>query len=37
MNIIVLGSGLIGCPMAIDLAGEKSFNVTTIAFLPVLL
>lgn len=28
MNIIVLGSGLIGCPMAIDLASEKSFNVT---------
>ncbi|MDT3695910.1 MAG: saccharopine dehydrogenase C-terminal domain-containing protein [Ignavibacterium sp.] len=28
MNVIVLGSGLIGCPMAIDLANEKSFNVT---------
>ncbi|HQF42756.1 MAG TPA: saccharopine dehydrogenase C-terminal domain-containing protein [Ignavibacteriaceae bacterium] len=28
MNIIVLGSGLIGRPMAIDLSKEKLFNVT---------
>lgn len=28
MNIIVLGSGLIGRPMAIDLSNEKYFNVS---------
>ncbi len=28
MKILVLGSGLIGRPMAIDLANEKSFDVT---------
>ncbi len=28
MNIIVLGAGLVGAPMAIDLAAEKRFNVT---------
>jgi len=28
MKIIVLGSGLVGGPMAIDLAGEKRFQVT---------
>jgi len=28
MNIIVLGAGLIGTPMAIDLAQDPSFNVT---------
>jgi len=28
MNIIVLGSGLIGRPMAIDLSNDKSFNVS---------
>lgn len=28
MNVLVLGCGLVGRPMAIDLAGEESFNVT---------
>lgn len=28
MNVLVLGCGLIGRPMAIDLAKDKSFNVT---------
>ena len=28
MNIIVLGCGLVGAPMALDLAKESSFNVT---------
>jgi len=28
MNVLVLGSGLVGRPMAIDLANDKSFNVT---------
>lgn len=28
MNVLVLGSGLIGRPMAIDLANDKSFNVS---------
>ena len=28
MNIIVLGAGLVGAPMAVDLAGDASFNVT---------
>jgi len=28
MNIIILGSGLIGRPMAVDLSKEKLFNVT---------
>lgn len=28
MNVLVLGCGLVGRPMAIDLANEKSFNVT---------
>ena len=28
MNVLVLGSGLVGRPMAIDLAKDKSFNVT---------
>jgi saccharopine dehydrogenase-like NADP-dependent oxidoreductase len=28
MNVIVLGCGLVGRPMAIDLANDKSFNVT---------
>lgn len=27
MNVLVLGSGLVGRPMAIDLANDKSFNV----------
>ena len=30
MNIIVLGGGLVGLPMAIDLAGDKNFNVTLV-------
>ncbi len=28
MNVIVLGAGLVGAPMAIDLAKDKQFNVT---------
>lgn len=28
MNVLVLGSGLVGRPMALDLANEESFNVT---------
>ena len=28
MNIIVLGAGLIGAPMARDLAADSQFNVT---------
>jgi saccharopine dehydrogenase-like NADP-dependent oxidoreductase len=28
MNIIVLGAGLVGGPMAIDLAADHSFDVT---------
>jgi len=28
MNVLVLGSGLVGRPMALDLANDKSFNVT---------
>ena len=28
MNVLVLGCGLVGRPMAIDLANDKSFNVT---------
>ncbi|MCU0343595.1 MAG: saccharopine dehydrogenase NADP-binding domain-containing protein [Ignavibacterium sp.] len=28
MNVLVLGCGLVGRPMAIDLAGEEYFNVT---------
>jgi len=28
MNVLVLGSGLVGRPMAIDLANDKSFNVS---------
>jgi len=28
MNIIVLGAGLVGAPMAVDLAADPSFNVT---------
>lgn len=28
MNVLVLGCGLVGRPMALDLANEKSFNVT---------
>lgn len=28
MNVLVLGAGLVGRPMAVDLAKEKSFNVT---------
>jgi lysine 6-dehydrogenase len=28
MNVLVLGSGLVGRPMAIDLANDKSFKVT---------
>lgn len=28
MNVLVLGSGLVGRPMAIDLANDKLFNVT---------
>jgi saccharopine dehydrogenase-like NADP-dependent oxidoreductase len=32
MNVLVLGSGLVGRPMAIDLAKDKSFNVTVADF-----
>ena len=28
MNVLVLGCGLVGRPMAVDLAKEKLFNVT---------
>jgi len=28
MNVLVLGSGLVGRPMALDLANDESFNVT---------
>ena len=28
MNVLVLGCGLVGRPMALDLANEESFNVT---------
>lgn len=28
MNVLVLGSGLVGRPMALDLANDKSFNIT---------
>jgi len=28
MNVLVLGCGLVGCPMALDLANDESFNVT---------
>ena len=27
MNVLVLGCGLVGRPMALDLANEESFNV----------
>ncbi len=30
MNIIILGAGLVGTPMAIDLAKDKNFNVTVV-------
>ncbi len=30
MNVLVLGSGLVGRPMAIDLANDKSFDVTVV-------
>ena len=30
MNIIVLGAGLVGGPMAIDLAADHSFDVTAV-------
>ncbi|MDY0083137.1 MAG: saccharopine dehydrogenase C-terminal domain-containing protein [Ignavibacteriaceae bacterium] len=32
MNIIVLGAGLIGSPMAVDLADDKSFNISVADF-----
>ncbi len=32
MKIIVLGAGLVGAPMAIDLAKEKNFEVTVVDF-----
>ncbi len=28
MNVLVLGCGLVGRPMALDLANDESFNVT---------
>ena len=30
MKVLVLGSGLVGRPMAIDLAKEKSFDVAVV-------
>jgi len=30
MKVLVLGSGLVGCPMAIDLANDNIFNVTVV-------
>ena len=30
MNILVLGAGLVGAPMAIDLAKDERFNVTVV-------
>lgn len=32
MNVLVLGSGLVGRPMAVDLAKEKSFDITVVDF-----
>jgi len=32
MNVLVLGSGLVGCPMAMDLAKDKLFRVTVADF-----
>jgi lysine 6-dehydrogenase len=32
MNVLALGSGLVGCPMTIDLAKDKSFNVTVVDY-----
>ena len=32
MNVLVLGSGLVGCPIAIDLAKDESFKVTVVDF-----
>jgi Saccharopine dehydrogenase and related proteins len=32
MNVLVLGSGLVGRPMAIDLAEDESFRVTVVDF-----
>jgi len=32
MNVLALGSGLVGRPMALDLAKDKSFNVTVVDY-----
>jgi lysine 6-dehydrogenase len=32
MKVLVLGSGLVGCPMAIDLAKDELFKVTVVDF-----